>query len=149
MKTSRKSVPAKSGKKTARKGGRPSLYTEALDRSICSRIANGESLVNICLTPGHPCRDTVLDWLQVHEGFSSRYAQAREAQADYMDHKILAVADACTPETALADRIKIGAYQWRASKLKPRVYGDKLDVQQSGNLTVNVVTGVPEPGGSE
>lgn len=45
-----------------------------------------------------------------------------------MDHKILSVADASTPETAQADRVKIAAYQWRASKLAPKRYGDKLDL---------------------
>ena len=49
-------------------------------------------------------------------------------QADLMDDKILDVADNSTTETAAADRVKISAYQWRASKLAPKKYGDKLDL---------------------
>ena len=44
--------------------------------------------------------------------------------------KILAVADACTVETAAADRVKISAYQWRAAKLAPRKYGDRQQIEQ-------------------
>jgi hypothetical protein len=39
-----------------------------------------------------------------------------------------------------AARVAISAYQWRASKLKPKKYGDKLDVTTDGQpLTVQVV----------
>lgn len=79
----------------------------------------------------------MVNWLAVctdeqNRGFAAKYARAREAQADLMDEKILAIADNCTPETAQADRVKIGAYQWRASKLKPKVYGDRIQQELSG-----------------
>ena len=41
-------------------------------------------------------------------------------------------ANACTPATAQADRVKISAFQWRAAKLKPKVYGDKAEVAMTG-----------------
>lgn len=49
-----------------------------------------------------------------------------------MDEKILEVADNCTPESAPADRVKLAAYQWRAAKLKPKVYGDKVQTEVTG-----------------
>lgn len=64
--------------------------------------------------------------------FAAKCARAREAQADLMDERILEVADNCTPETAQADRVKISAYQWRASKLAPKKYGDKVVNEHSG-----------------
>ena len=67
-------------------------------------------------------------WLANNAKLASEYARAREQQADAMDALIMEVAEASTPETAAADRIKIDAFRWRASKLKPKVYGDKLDV---------------------
>lgn len=45
-----------------------------------------------------------------------------------MDDMILDCAKACTPETAAADRVKISAYQWRAAKLEPKKYGDRVDL---------------------
>ncbi|MDQ3024672.1 MAG: hypothetical protein M3R04_09885 [bacterium] len=90
----------------------------------------------VCEDEGMPHRATVLRWMGEDEAFATKCARARALQADIMDDKVLEVADACTDETATADRIKIMAYQWRASKLAPKKYGDKLDVGmgQSENL---------------
>lgn len=49
-----------------------------------------------------------------------------------MDDLILKTAEACTPETAAADRVKISAYQWRASKLAPKKYGEKVQHAHEG-----------------
>lgn len=125
------------------KVGRPSLYSENLVDTICRRIANGESLRSICSEETFPDRNTVIRWLWEKPDFATKYAHAREAQADFMDDKILETADSCTPETAAADRVKIAAYQWRASKLKPKVYGDKVGVESSGSIAVTIATGVP------
>lgn len=112
--------------------GRPSDYSPETVSVICERLANGQSLRRICLEEHMPDRSTVLRWLDANEDFAAKYARAREAQADYMDDLILDTADACTPVTALADRVKIGAYQWRASKLKPKKYGDRTLTELTG-----------------
>lgn len=112
--------------------GRPSDYTVELADRICEQLTNGESLRQICAAEGMPHRVTVLRWLDVHEEFAAKYARAREAQADYMDDLILETANACTAETAIADRVRVGAYQWRASKLLPKKYGEKIDHSLTG-----------------
>lgn len=112
--------------------GRPSAYTEDLADMICDRIAEGESLRAICDDRDLPNWRTVFRWLENDASFASKYARAREFQAEVMDAKILAVAEKCTNETALADRVKIGAFQWRASKLAPKRYGDKVTAEISG-----------------
>lgn len=106
--------------------GRPSDFTDEIADLICDMIAEGSSLRTICLDDDMPNRSTVLRWLAGNNEFAAKYAHAREAQGDWMDEKILTVADACTVDTAAADRIKIDAYKWRASKLAPKRYGDKL-----------------------
>lgn len=112
--------------------GRPSDYSQEIAAVICQRLIEGESLRKICTDETMPGRTTVLDWLDVHEDFRARYARAREAQADYMDDLILDTAGACTPESSPADRVKIGAYQWRAEKLKPKKYGPRLSTEHTG-----------------
>lgn len=116
--------------------GRPSTFTHDIADAICERLAEGESLRAICTDDDMPARRTVLDWLEKDEDFRAKYARAREAQADAMDDRILQVADAATPENAAAARVKIDAYKWRASKLKPKVYGDKQQVEHSGGVSV-------------
>lgn len=112
--------------------GRPSKYSSDLAERICLEIASGKSLREICAQKGMPDRQTILNWLLNRQDFSAKYAQAREAQADVMDELILQTAANCKPDTAMADRVKIGAYQWRASKLKPKVYGDKVEQTLQG-----------------
>jgi hypothetical protein len=94
--------------------------------TILERMIEGESLRQICASAGMPSRMSVLRWLDQDQSFRSEYNRARELQGDYLDDLIMETAMASTPETAHADRVKIGALQWRASKLKPKVYGDKI-----------------------
>lgn len=69
--------------------------------------------------------------MEANKAFAAKCARAREDQAELMDEMILDVANASTPETAQCDRVKISAYQWRAAKLKPKVYGDQPQTQVS------------------
>lgn len=62
------------------------------------------------------------------------YARAREKCADAMVDVTMVIADNDTNPQRAANRIK--ARQWWASKVKPKVYGDKLDLEVNG--TVNV-----------
>lgn len=112
--------------------GRPSDYADATVEAILDALTDGQSLRQICAGRNMPNRRTVLRWLEQHPDFAAKYARAREAQADLMDDKILEVADNCTPETAQADRVKIGAYQWRAAKLLPKKYGDAQRIEHTG-----------------
>lgn len=114
---------------------RPSEYSEALADRICDELMDGKSLVKICAAEDMPHRSTVIRWMAADEDFATKCARAREAQADYMDDMILDVAMASTSDTAAADRVKISAFQWRASKLQPKKYGDRLDLNHSGAIS--------------
>lgn len=120
------SIPVSSSTPVPRKPGRPSSYTEELGATICARIAAGESLRGICREPGMPDAGTVLDWCVRHPEFRQRYARAREEQAEHYSSEIIAIADAATPEDEKVARLKIDARKWIASKLLPRVYGDRV-----------------------
>ena len=66
------------------KTGRPSIFTQELADTICERLANGESLKAICEDDDMPDRWTVWKWdRDNHEGFSHKYARAREHQGDH------------------------------------------------------------------
>ncbi len=59
----------------------------------------------------------------------ARYARARGEQADFYADEIITIADT-EPDAAIA-RVRIDARKWAASKLRPKVYGDK--VQHGGD----------------
>ena len=108
-------------------GGRPTLATPELLEAICDRIAEGESLRDICACDDMPGRTAVLKWLASDPEFAGLYTRAREAQGDVMDDMIMAEALSCDNDNAMATRVRIDAFKWRAAKLKPRVYGDKTE----------------------
>jgi hypothetical protein len=112
-----------------KKGGKPSTFCDELAEVICERLRNGESMRQICADPVMPGRSTVDGWQAKDPSFQAKCARAREDQADLMDDRIMSVADK-TENSQIdpqAAKVVISALQWRASKLKPKVYGDKID----------------------
>ncbi len=117
--------------KQSRKPGRPSTYTRAIADEICQRIAEGEPLTKICKDPRMPAYSTILGWRVGGDGeFSEKYARARQDGADALADKIRELAERV--ETGKLDpnagRVAIDALKWIVSKLKPRAYGDRLEL---------------------
>ena len=120
---------------TKRKTGRPSKYSDEMAEKICEKIANGRSLRSICAEDGMPTTSTVCKWLIENKEFSEQYARARDKQADYFAEEIIEIADSAEAESAAVAKAKlqIDARKWAASKIAPKKYGDKqeLDVKSS------------------
>lgn len=125
--------------------GRPSSYSEELAASILERLADGESLRSICDDDDMPDKSTVFRWLTANDTFRDQYALAREAQADALFDDVLAIADdgrndwmkrkfgederwVENGEALRRSQIRIDARKWMAGKLKPKKYGEKLDL---------------------
>lgn len=111
--------------------GRPTEWTEEKKSEqqayICEQIANGRSLIDICKEDGRPGYSTVLAWRSKDADFQEQYARAREDQADWHADEIVSIADT-EPDAAKA-RNRIDARKWKAGKLKPKTYGDRLNVE--------------------
>ena len=112
-------------KPTGRPVGRPSKYSEALADRIVDAMIDGSDLVAICQQPGFPDRASVYRWAAERPDFAARLEQAREALGDIAAFEIGRIAANCTPESAVADRVKLAALQWRASRLAPRKYSER------------------------
>lgn len=128
---------------TKRKTGRPSKYSDEMAEKICEKIANGRSLRSICAEDGMPTTSTVCKWLNENKEFSEQYARARDKQADYFAEEIIEIADSAEAESAAVAKAKlqIDARKWAASKIAPKKYGDKqeIDVKSSdGSMTPSV-----------
>lgn len=107
---------------------RPSKFTDEIAESICERMMDGESLRAICRDDDMPDRSTVLRWLDADEVFAARYARAREAQADALFEDMQEVADSGNVEDTQRAKLRVATMQWRAAKLAPKRYGDKVAV---------------------
>lgn len=113
-------------------------YTEDVAEAICSHIADGGSLSKFCSETGRPSITSVFRWLADNEDFSDRYARARRSSADKLADEIVAISD--DPKLDPNDkRVRVDARKWVAAKLKPQTYGDKLDLNHSGEVSVRAI----------
>lgn len=117
------------------KRGRPTDYTKDMADKICEKISGGLSLRAICAEAGMPARGTIYRWLIENADFQDQYTRAREKQADYFAEEIIEIADSAVAESAAVSKAKlqIDARKWAASKIAPKKYGDKqeIDVKSS------------------
>jgi hypothetical protein len=121
-------------------------YTEELANEICDRLIEGESMRRIALSPNMPSRNTMLRWIDDEtKDFGSKCARARLMQADTMDDMVLDLIDKVDADNAHAMKVKLSAIQWRASKLNPKKYGEKLDLNHGGSVGVQLVNDIPRP----
>ena len=125
--------------------GRPSTYSQEVADAICEHIAHGKSLVSYCLQDGAPSYRAVMRWLEANETFRQNYAQAREAQADYLAEEIVQIADDGLNDTYEVDgetrtnqdvvarsRLRVDARKWYAARMAPKKYGDKVQAEVTG-----------------
>lgn len=121
--------------------GRPSLYTDEIGDKICETIATtNKSLVTISKEMAIPY-NTIREWIRTIPHFSTNYAKAKEDQADHLAEEIIAIADDSSNDTidgqfgpvenkewVNRSRLRVDSRKWIASKLKPKTYGDKIDM---------------------
>lgn len=109
---------------------RPSIYTKDITDNICQRIVDGESLRQICKDVSLPNRDTIYSWLQSNKAFSDQYTQARMMQADqFFDEMDEIIRQPMQSMIQIQQaRLQIDTMKWRLSKMLPRIYGDKVEL---------------------
>jgi hypothetical protein len=122
-------------------------YKTEIANEICEWLMSGKSLRSYCDQPGKTPFTTVLGWLRDdgNEEFRTKYAHAREMQAEVLADELKDIADQNKPDQLVLahDKMKIETRQWIASKLLPKKYGNKLefeDVSKNQRKLVIVTT---------
>ena len=115
-------------------------YTPEIGEKICDAIVEGESgknsLREVCKLPGMPSRATVYRWLRDYPDFAKLYELATDDRADgYMD-EIVDIAENCraTKSGIAKAKLQIYAREKYAAKIRPRKYGEKVDVNHGGQV---------------
>ena len=118
----------------AHAGGAPELYTHKLAEKVCSYIADGLSLRSIQKISGMPSRFTIFNWLKNKPEFLNLYVRAKEDCAEHFAEEMVEIADdAQVLEDSAAvnrARLRVDTRKWIASKLKPKKYGEHLEIDQ-------------------
>jgi hypothetical protein len=120
---------------------RPSKYSPIIAAGICEQIATtNKSLKTICKDAKMPHVATVFRWLgeEDKKEFRDNYARAQECRADLLAEDIIEIADDNKKdEKAFVGinhihraKLRIDTRKLIASKLKPKKYGDKIEVDQ-------------------
>ena len=78
-------------------------------------------------------------WLHDNEELRKQYARARDEQSD--TYAAMVVDEAFSASDAQIGRLRVDALKWAASKLAPKKYGDKLEVEQTGEQKIKIVIG--------
>lgn len=133
---------------------RKTIKSAALCERILDAIADGKSLRESCakekLAPGN-----WINWINNDKQLLERYAHAREVRAELLFDEILDIADEVSSDTIIDDngneksnsewiarsRLRVDARKWALSKMLPKKYGDKLEVDNKGEvgLTVSII----------
>lgn len=130
------------------KTGRPSGYNEELGNRICRATAtSSKGLEHLCReNEGFPNPDTVYGWILDFPEFAEKYKKAKELQQNVLVEEMRKIADddsndmmqnekgfTGNPTAVARAKLRIDTLKWHASKLAPKVYGDK--VQQEVTIT--------------
>lgn len=131
------------------KKGRPSKFTQKLADEICEQLSQGISLRTVCLADKMPDAATVFRWLRTRDEFCKQYARAKEESTDAMAEDIIDISDDSTGdyvedgekmtrklnnENVQRSRLRVDTRKWIMSKMKPKKYGDKVDVTSGGEV---------------
>ena len=108
---------------------------------ICEKLAYSDNgLVKICKEFDINAK-SFYDWVSKDEDLRNKYARARELQADYLADQIIDIADETHSDTSVNEdgyevtnheviarsRLRVDARKWKASKLYPKKYADRVD----------------------
>lgn len=112
---------------------KPNEYHPVLVDRICEEIAAGRSLNQICKTEEWaPHKSTFYRWIYRHPDVRDKYARAKNTLQEMAAEEILEIAYNATPETYNVARLKVDAHKWVASKLLPKKYGEKQQLEHTG-----------------
>jgi len=115
---------------------------------ILEKLSIGKSLREICSAEGMPSESLVRKWVMQDEDFGAQYARAREAGMEALADEILQIADSQEGDVITTEdgreivnhdaiqraRLRVDTRKWLMSKIAPKKYGDRLDLNHSGSI---------------
>lgn len=129
-----------------------SKFDPDIAAKIVAEMSEGRSLRSVCKEIGF-APSTVRHWvLDDVQGFAAHYARARELQVEALADEIREVADDGTndwmtvnrggvdvevenKEVVNRSRLRVDTLKWLMSKIAPKRYGEKVDVQNNVSLS--------------
>lgn len=126
------------------------MFSQEVADAVCSRIANGESLRKAAKAQGTSL-PAFLDWCNARPELADQYARAMATRMELMAEEILEISDESITtvnydgdnvelsldSTAVQrNRLRVDTRKWLMSKMAPKKYGDKMDVNHAGTVSL-------------
>lgn len=141
--------------------GRPSSYTQEIADKICEQLAIGYSIRTVCKGEDMPSVETFFRWLRSNESFREQYAHAKQEAADAMAEDLLDIADdgsndwmeihkkdyegwQVNGEALQRSRLRVDTRKFLMAKMKPKKYGEKLDITSDGKALPTPIIPLPK-----
>lgn len=136
-------------KRTA--GRPPSVFRPELATAIIERVAEGETLSQICESDGMPNPTTFRRWALAREEVWEAFQAARELKADSLFDEALDLARAIRkepggPQHVRAYDIAMNHLRWAAGKLNPQRYSDRSQISFTVPIQINTTLDLGQGG---
>lgn len=108
----------------------------------------------VCNSPKMPTRKSFFEWVAKYPMIQAQYEFAIQMRADLYAEETISISDEIVIETkhdgkdvtldlsasvAAHNRLRVDARKWYASKLAPKKYGEKLDVEVDQRRVVTLI----------
>jgi hypothetical protein len=127
------------------------MYTQEKADAICAHLAGGLSLRKACGAEGGPDPSTILRWTEENQEFAQQYACARARGYQLLADEIIEISDDSSGDLIETDagprvdaervarsKLRVDSRKWMLSKMLPKLYGDKLDLNHAGDVNHSV-----------
>jgi signal recognition particle subunit SEC65 len=144
-KSQSKRLASQEPKKTKRKIGRPTKNSKELAHVICHEIATTpKGLEYICANnPDFPNPKTIFAWRLEKDDFCKLYTRAKQMQIEAFVNDIIEISDDSSQDVMKDEkgfekpnheymqrsRMRVDSRKWLAAKLMPRLYGERIAVE--------------------
>ena len=118
---------------------RPSEYNFKLCEEICDEIANGKNIIKILESKEeYPSWPTFRRWKNEHEELRTLYVNSQQDKGIALENEIddtMQLVKEGTIDASTAN-VLIQTLKWKMAKFYPKMFGDKIEVDQNANMTI-------------
>lgn len=124
---------------------RPTTYDIELCKEICKDVTNGRNIVDILKSnKDYPSESTWFRWKDENSELWELYVRAVQNKTEFLDSEIdrymvLCEKNKITPQQA---NVLIQTLKWKMSKFYPKMFGDKVQTEHSGEVKIEQITGI-------
>ena len=119
---------------------RPSEYDFKLCEEICDEIANGKNIIKVLESKKEfPSWPTFRRWKNENEELRTLYVNSQQDKGIALENEIddtMKLVKEGTIDASTAN-VLIQTLKWKMAKFYPKMFGDKIEVDQNTNMTTS------------